>query len=137
MPVIIQGNELLVYDMSAHLEGGEMVCQYRLRRKVDFEVGKGENENMIGASVFGTVTEVKGDLVKVSLECDDDQSGGTGIWFPFATVYSSPEGSCWYFMPEEGSRVRLCLPGTDEGERIDVKSEEGILREKLNNVILR
>lgn len=114
-PLMIQGREVLVYHIQGSLTGGEMVWQYRLRRADEFEPDEPYNKNIIGASLFGRVNDTKEDLVKLDLECEDDCSDEKGIWFPFATVYTSSDGNGWYFMPEQGERVRLCFP--DEKEK--------------------
>ena len=67
---------------------------------------------MIGASLDGTVTEVRGDVVRVSLRTD--AKSGAGKWFSFSTVYSSPDGSGWYCMPEPGDEIRLYFPTEQE-----------------------
>ena len=67
---------------------------------------------MIGASLDSTVTEVRGDVVRVSLRTD--AKSGAGKWFSFSTVYSSPDGSGWYCMPEPGDEIRLYFPTEQE-----------------------
>lgn len=113
--VKIQGQELLVYQIHGSLIGGELVWEYRLRRSEDFELAESYNTCMIGASIFGRVSDTKTDMVKLHLECEDDFPGKKGLWFPFATVYTSSDGNGWYFMPEHGERVRLSFP--DEKEK--------------------
>lgn len=113
--VKIQGQELLVYQIHGSLMGGELVWEYRLRRTEDFESEEPYNNSIIGASIFGRVSDTKTDMVKLQLECEDDFSGKKGLWFPFATVYTSSDGNGWYFMPEHGERVRLSFP--DEKEK--------------------
>lgn len=113
--VEIQGRELLVYQIHGSLIGGELVWEYRLRKTEDFELAEPYNSHLTGASIFGLVSDAKKDMVKLHLECEDDYIGKNGIWFPFATVYTSPDGNGWYFMPEHGERVRLSFP--DEKEK--------------------
>lgn len=114
-PIIIQGVEVLVYDIQGSLIGGEMVWKYCLRKEKDFRPEEAFNKNIIGASLFGKVIDTKKDMVKVSLDCEDDYSGDEGIWYQFATIYTSSDGNGWYFMPDHGERVRLCFP--DEKEK--------------------
>lgn len=114
-PVMLQDNAVLVYDIQGTLKGGEMFWQYRLRRRSDFRPEEPDNKSIIGASIFGRVVDTKEDVVKLKLECEDDYTDGAGMWFPFATVYTSSDGNGWYFMPEQGEQVRLCFP--DEKEK--------------------
>lgn len=51
-------------------------------------------------------------MVRVSLRTDAKR--GAGKWFPFSTVYSSPDGSGWYCMPEPGDEIRLYFPTEQE-----------------------
>jgi hypothetical protein len=46
------------------------------------------------------------------LALDDAHSNdaATAKWHPFSTVYSSPDGTGWYTMPEPGDRMRLYFP---------------------------
>ena len=73
-----------------------------------------ENRHLSGVSLEGTVTGVKG--TSVTLTIHKDECSGAGRWFPYATVYSSPDGSGWYCMPEKGDRVRLYFPSEDADE---------------------
>lgn len=72
------------------------------------------NENLIGVSLAGTVTGVKGTQVTVSVTEDENKSASGSREFPYATVYSSPDGTGWYCMPEIGDSVRLYFPSQDE-----------------------
>ena len=58
------------------------------------------------------MTRVRADVVQISLKAD--AKGGSGKWFPFSTVYSSPDGSGWYCMPEPGDEIRLYFPTEQE-----------------------
>ena len=55
---------------------------------------------------------VRADVVRVSLRTDARKE--TGKWFSFSTVYSSPDGSGWYCMPEPGDEIRLYFPTEQE-----------------------
>lgn len=114
-PVMIQGIKAFVYQIHGSLMGGEMVWKYHLRKADGFRPEEPYNKNIIGASLWGRVIDRKKDLVQVKLECEDDYSDGKGIWFHYATVYTSSDGNGWYFMPDLGEQVRLCFP--DEKEK--------------------
>ena len=74
------------------------------------------NKKIIGASMKGNVTAVKKDTVKVVLM--EDKTGGWAgqKWFAYSTIYSSPDGTGWYCMPEKGDSVRLYFPNENEAE---------------------
>lgn len=43
-------------------------------------------------------------------------------WFPYSTIYSSPDDTGWYFMPEIGDEVRLVFPNENEPDSYVVSS---------------
>jgi len=43
-------------------------------------------------------------------------------WFPYSTIYSSPDGTGWYFMPEIGDIIRLHFPTEHEGDAFVISS---------------
>ncbi len=92
----------------SRLDGHQLINSYHLKREGGLKVPRAYNEKIIGASLDGRVTEVRADVVRVSLTAD--AKGGAGKWFPFSTVYSSPDGSGWYCMPEPGDEIRLYFP---------------------------
>ena len=135
--VSFQGESLMIHSIETYLEGNELVHYYSLKSEAGFQTRELLNERIIGASLEGEIIEVKTDQVKVHVKCDDTQEKAkeqanvkcddtpeeakakekaTAKWFSFSTVYSSPDGTGWYFMPEEGDRVRLYFPGTAEQE---------------------
>ena len=56
------------------------------------------------------------DTVKIVVAVDKKQEESKAKWFPYSTVYSSPDGSGWYCMPERGDKVRLYFPSEYEDE---------------------
>lgn len=113
-PMMIQGKEFLVYSIQGKMICGELVWEYQLRKAEDFQASEIWNKNLIGASLFGYVLGVERDMVRLRIECEDDFSDGKDLWFPYATVYASSDGNGWYFMPDQGVKVRLCFPDKDE-----------------------
>jgi phage baseplate assembly protein gpV len=119
---------LYVFKAETEMEDGILLSKYTLRDKKGLSRRKIYNSLLIGVSLFGHVEAVSKDMVKVKLEIDGGQSSGE-LWFPYSTVYSSPDGSGWYCMPEIGDKVRLYLP--DENEKnafvassVDVESSQ-------------
>jgi len=120
--VLFQGKPLLVYSVKSELRDSEMIHTYLLKRKEGFSAPKQYNYNIIGASVDGQILAVKNDTVRVQMVIDQLQNTATAKWFAYSTVYSSPDGTGWYCMPEEGDRVRIYFPNEKEEEAYAISS---------------
>lgn len=120
--VNLWGKTLYVHEISATMEGGELLHTYRLRPAGGFRVEVVYNMKLIGASLDATILAVQNDTVKVCINADGTQDKNTAKWFPYSTVYSSPDGSGWYCMPEEGDKVRLYFPCEREEEGYIISS---------------
>ena len=110
--VEFQGKTYYIAQSDARLDGHQLWNTYQLRTRNGFKVPRQYNEKIIGASLDGKITGVRADVVRVSL--GTDAKGGEGKWFSFSTVYSSPDGSGWYCMPEPGDEIRLYFPTEKE-----------------------
>ena len=110
--VELNGRVLYVEKSEGRLDGHQLWNTYYLKSKAGFKVPRQYNEKIIGASLDGVVTDVRADVVRVSLRTDARKE--TGKWFSFSTVYSSPDGSGWYCMPEPGDEIRLYFPTEQE-----------------------
>ena len=117
---MLGGRQLYVYGASTKMSGSEIVHTYSLKERGGFRFKERFNERIIGASLSGTVREVQRDTVQVEIDGDIPQPRYK--WFSYSTVYSSPNGTGWYFMPEVGDRVRLRFPSEHEGEAFAVSS---------------
>ena len=109
-PVTFLGRNLLVYKVVTKLSGSELINIYYLRDKKGMWAETYQNSHIIGASLPAKVTDVKDEVVRIKIDCEYDEAGGKGKWYSFASVYSSPGGTGWYCMPEEGDRMRLYFP---------------------------
>lgn len=107
-----QGQTYYIYEIESVLDGRELIHHYKLRSKAALQTIKQFNERMIGASLEATISGVSNDTVRVNIASDGIQSNRK--WFLYSTVYSSPDGTGWYCMPEEGDSVRLYLPNEKE-----------------------
>ena len=87
-----------------------------MKEENGFKVPRVYNAKAIGVSLKGTILEPMKDVVKISVSEDENQEGCKTRWFPYSTVYSSPDGTGWYCMPEPGDTIRLYVPGDDERE---------------------
>lgn len=113
-PVIFQGRNLVIGEIASRLVGHELIHTYILHSKrmgcqiVNF------NQQIAGISLKANVVRV--DKTKVSVQiAEDENEGNSGHrWFDFATVYSSPDGTGWYCMPEIGDKVRVIFPDNCE-----------------------
>lgn len=110
--VEFRGKTYHVAEAESHLDGHQLQNEYLIKTKAGFKVPRLHNEKIVGASLDGIVTDVRGAEVKASL--GPDAGGGDGKWYPFSTVYSSPDGSGWYCMPEIGDEIRLYFPTVKE-----------------------
>ena len=86
------------------------------------EVPRIWRDEMTGASLDAMVTKVKEDKVQVEIIGDENRGQAADIWYPYATVYSTKDGTGWYCMPEPGDLVRLTIPGREEGEAFVISS---------------
>lgn len=101
-----------VVGIESHMEGHQLWNTYLVKRQAGVRVPKGYNERIVGASMDGRITAIQEAQVKVKLSADGVE--GEGRWFPFSTVYSSPDGSGWYCMPQVGDEIRLYFPTVKE-----------------------
>lgn len=109
-------HDFFVYEAVSVLEGEELVHTYTLRREGGFKTAYGHNRELIGASLDAAILAVEKDTVKIVAAVDKSQEESKAKWFPYSTVYSSPDGSGWYCMPEKGDKVRLYFPSEFEEE---------------------
>jgi len=110
------------YDSSIKTTGDgnkdEFWHTYTLADEKRFKAAPIYNYEMIGASLQATVKEVVKDKIKVDTDIDEENNtkAKNNLEFPFATVYSTNDGTGWYCMPEEKDKVRLYLPTEKEDD---------------------
>ena len=112
----IQGKRLYIYKILSSLTGGEMLHDCYLKSRRGMDVLENVQPEMAGASLDGIVQKVKEDQVQVAILKDENKQQAINIWYPYATVYSTSDGTGWYCMPEPGDMVRLTVPGSEEKE---------------------
>jgi hypothetical protein len=114
-PIEFKSQNLYVYAVRSVLEGQELLNYYTLKSANGFKMCRADNERAAGSSLDGKVTKVQKDQVQISLHTDDRNSIPDNIrWIPFSTVYSTPDGTGWYAMPEIGDEIRLYFPSEKE-----------------------
>ena len=111
-----------VYESVSLFDGEELLHTSTLRRAGGFQTVYGHNSGIIGASLDATILATKNDTVKVEVAVDGGQKESEAKWFPYSTVYSSPDGTGWYCMPEKGDKVRLYFPNEFEEEGYIISS---------------
>ncbi|WP_174703749.1 phage baseplate assembly protein V [Paenibacillus bovis] len=132
---LVRFQDKTLYIASAEIvtEGELLVGRYILRDRASFRLRTIWAHELSGASLFGKVTEIMKDQVKIKLDIDQGSDESGAKWFAYSTVYSSPDGSGWYAMPEVGDQIRLYFP--DEREKnafvassVDLKSSDPVKR---------
>lgn len=106
------GNTYIIADIKSELNGNEFIHLYTLKEETGLYKSTYYNLRIIGASLESTISSVANDTVKVEIHVDGIQD--TRDWFPYSTVYSSPDGTGWYCMPEISDSVRLYFPTEKE-----------------------
>lgn len=114
--LILEGKSLFVYQIESHYVGSELVHTYYLKTEAGMQVPELYNEGAAGCSMDAEVINVKEDKVQVKIAEDENAEKTSTKWFLFSTIYSSPDGTGWYCMPEIGDKVRLYIPTNKEAE---------------------
>ena len=108
--MLYKGGRYYIYDIITRYKGAECVHEYKLRRKEGLQTLPEEHQDVAGCSFEAVVTGVRKDTVQIDIQGDEWQAADGKKWFSYATVYSSPDGTGWYSMPEVGDTVRLYVP---------------------------
>lgn len=111
--VTFKKRKLCVSRIETEIVQGVLQNKYILKDIKGISTHKVMNNEITGASLSGSILDISKDTVKVKLDIDSGGSPGSR-WFPYSTVYSSPDGSGWYCMPEVGDAIRLYFPDNEE-----------------------
>lgn len=111
--LIFNHQPLYICAIVTELEGSELYHTYTLVPKAGLMVPQQYNLEQIGSSLAGKVTAVEKAVVQISMDEDENKNAGVR-WFPYSTVYSTPDGTGWYCMPEVGDSIRLHIPSEHE-----------------------
>lgn len=112
--VTFQGRTMYVSHAESSIQQDLLRHVYELRDRGGLRCRTTYCYALAGTSLFGEILDVAKDKVKLKLQIDSDQPVNEAMWFPYSTVYSSPDGSGWYCMPEIGDEVRLYFPDEQE-----------------------
>lgn len=131
--VVFRGRQMKVEEIRTRMIGNELYHTYGLFSEGDIKQEIRYNQSVTGASLEARVVSVSRDTVRVSVKGDENSRACGACSFPYSTVYSSPDGTGWYCMPEAGDSVRLYFPDREEGNAYvvsstDVKSLAGTAR---------
>ncbi|MDR2088485.1 MAG: hypothetical protein LBP73_03915 [Clostridiales Family XIII bacterium] len=114
--VRFKNQDLRVFAIRSVLEGQVLQNYYTLKSEAGFKTKKLHNAKLVGASLAGRVINVAKDRVQLRLYEDNDSYEVGAKWLHYSTVYSSPDGTGWYAMPEIGDELRLYFPSERESE---------------------
>lgn len=121
--VTFLSHTLYVRDIAANLEQGIIKYHYTLVSKTGMVQKDRFNENLIGVSLMAEVKTITKDQIQAHIvEIDPEWDGAADWYFPYSTVFSSPDGSGWYVMPEPGDTVRIHFPNHQEEKSVAASS---------------
>lgn len=120
--IILNSRKLFVSKIVTRLEGAELYHTYYLKSENGFMTPRTHNAKAIGASLYANILAVEKDVVQITINKDENKSEAGVNWYPYSTVYSTPDGTGWYCMPEIGDAVRLYVPNHDEAKAYVISS---------------
>lgn len=94
--------ELVITEVRGCFERGEMMFQYTMEDMAVRPANKCPDASNAGLGLWGTVREVKGELLKIALDLDGGDA--TGEYF---YRWQPETGNSLYAMPEPGARALL------------------------------
>ncbi|AQS08721.1 toxin A [Clostridium saccharobutylicum] len=98
--------DLYVREYEAYKEKEELLYKYKLCRKYGIWQNIIYNKRLKGATLEGKVLAVKGELVKLHLDIDENQNKAEAHWF----AYAPPSVNIMYSMPLVSEIARLYFP---------------------------
>ena len=120
--VKLNKKEYRVKSLSMRFVDNVLTASYTLVGKTAFFVPIEVQKNIYGRVFRAQVKKVEKDKIQAHLiDVDEKYEEGT-TWFPFATAYSSADGSGWYVMPEVDDYVRILFPSIDTADAFALSS---------------
>jgi hypothetical protein len=110
----MSGVTVFIFKIKSLYEHGELLHHYHMRTFGGLGMPRVYNRMVSGCSFEATVREIRHDLVRIDVHDDENTKQEITKWFKYSTVYSTPDGTGWYCMPEIGDTVRLHVPGRCE-----------------------
>ena len=112
--VHFKGQDLVIGKITSWLKGQELYNEYQLISKENGLIPIMYNSKISGVSLKANVMAVEKTMVQVKIQEDENKENCKSCWLDYATVYSTPDGTGWYCMPEIGDEVRVVFPDKDE-----------------------
>lgn len=106
--------KFVIGKVTSWLEGHELYHEYHLITRTRGLISPIYNSKLAGISLKAKVIDVDKTMVQVQIQEDENKENCKSCWFDYATVYSTPDGTGWYCMPEIGDEVRLVIPDQQE-----------------------
>lgn len=116
--VSYHGKNYYIYRIEREYIGNECSNAYFFKTADAIKVLPLQHRAVTGSSFDAVVTAVQKDKVQVKIKQDEWKAMDGEKWFLYTTVYSSPDGTGWYCMPEIGDSVRLYVPDKEENSFI-------------------
>lgn len=119
------GRKLYIRDASCHMGRADFQAVYHAGTKNGLKQPELYCDGMAGAALEGTILAVAGEKIRAHLSVDQKQDPQKAYWFPFSAMTAASDGSGWYYMPEIGDCVKICLPDRDAGNAFAVSAVSG------------
>lgn len=113
---------MVVVKSTVQMVDGTLKYIYLLAPKNGVRQKRLQNPLIVGAAIEGKVLETSGDMVKVHLEIDSNQSASDACFFQYTTNYTAEGNTGWYCMPEADDYVKLYFPDEIEENAVVVTS---------------
>ena len=127
-----------VKQFSAQFVDSVLFTNYTLVGKTAFFVPIIEQKNIRGRIFRAQVKKVEKEKIQAHLiDIDKKYDDASTTWFPFATPYSSADGSGWYVMPEVDDYARIIFPSEDTSDAFASSSINSAPLKKPHNKSLK
>ncbi len=127
----LKGQKFTICKIVSFWTGNELLHNYHLKEEIGQYVSKYYNNKIIGSSLNGHITAVTKDKVKIYVHEDGIQDSTD--FLSYSTVYSSPDGTGWYCMPEENDSIRMYFPSEKEHHGYAISAVHTENEEIFNN----
>lgn len=100
--VLYLNQKLTITEVEGCFERGELIFKYTIEDMAVRQANKCQNASNAGLGLWGTIQEVKGELIKIALDIDGDDSLSEYFY-----RWQPETGNSLYAMPEPGARALL------------------------------
>lgn len=104
--IYFKQKELYIRDYEGYVDRGELIYNYKICRKDGVWQERIYNKYLKGSAIEGKVLAVQGEMVKLHLDIDKNQSEDEATWFYYAPI----TGNILYSMPLVGESAMLYFP---------------------------